>query len=180
MKGQSGFTLLEIMVALAILAVGLLTLMGAQGNSLRASGRAENMQTASLLGRQKMNEKLLEIEKDMAKGKFPDEKEEQGTFEEPLDRYRWEFKIVKVEIPVVGEGGGEGAQAGANGEKPTTGTGTSSSDAVAAPEAAQKNLAQMVTKKISESVREVDLKVIWEELEEEQSLTFTTHLSRLP
>jgi hypothetical protein len=38
----------------------------------------------------------------------------------------------------------------------------------------------MVTKKISESVREISAKVLWDELGEEQSLTLTTHVSRVP
>ena len=51
---------------------------------------------------------------------------------------------------------------------------------VQAPESAQRSLAQMVTKKISESVREISTKVLWEELGEEQSLMLTTHVSRVP
>jgi prepilin-type N-terminal cleavage/methylation domain-containing protein len=175
---RRGFTLLEIMVALAILSFGLLSLIGAQGNSLRASGRAENIQTASLLGRQIMNEKLIEFQKNLLKGSFPDEKEENGAFDPPLDRFRWEFKVRKVEIPVIGESGGavEAAPgAGEGGGTPGTAEGT-----VQAPESAQRSLAQMVTKKISESVREISAKVLWDELGEEQSLTLTTHVSRVP
>ncbi len=169
---KKGFTLLEIMVALAILAVGMLSLIGAQGNALRASGRAENIQTATLLARQKMTEKMIEIQKEMGKGSFPDDsKNDQGTFDPPWDRYRWEFAVRKVEIPVVGE---PPAEAGAAG---TAGGG--SGDTVQAPAAAQQSLAKMVTKKISESVREISMKILWEEMGEEQFLTVTTHIARV-
>ncbi len=171
-----GFSLLEIMVSLAILSIGLLALIGSQGNSLRASGRAENIQMATLLGRQRLNEKILELNKDMAKGTFPDENEEQGTFDEPNEEYRWEIKIRKVQIPVLGDGGGEAGAAGGGSGTPTQAGG----DTVAAPESAQRGLAQMVSKKISESIREVSAKVIWDEIGEEQSLTLTTHIAKVP
>jgi tetratricopeptide (TPR) repeat protein len=46
-------------------------------------------------------EKMLELQKDLDKGKFPDEgSEDQGTFDPPLDRFRWEFAVKKVEIQV--------------------------------------------------------------------------------
>ncbi|HCU23394.1 MAG TPA: hypothetical protein DF383_00110 [Deltaproteobacteria bacterium] len=169
--GDRGFTLIEIMIALSILAISLLSLYAAQGNSLRASGRAENIQTASALARQKMTEKLIELQKEMVKGSFPDEKaDEQGVFDPPLDNYRWEFSVRKVEIPLV-EGGGAAL--------PTDSTGQEVGKDKQVPESAQRSLMQIVTKKISESVREITVKVIWQELEEDQSLSVTTHLAKL-
>jgi len=160
-KAPAGFTLLEIMIALAILSLGLVSLFGAQGNSLRESGRAENMQTASMLARQKMTEKMLDLEKDIAKGSFPDDNSnDQGTFDKPMEKFRWEFTVKKVEIPVAQNAQDQAPQpgdTGANGEK-------SGANVNQAPANAQQNLAQMVTKKISESVREISVKVIWEEL----------------
>lgn len=170
---QSGFTLIEIMIAISILAVSIVSLYTAQGNSLRASGRAESIQSASLLARQIMTQKLLEIRKDMEKGSFPDDsKNDTGQFEAPYDKYRWEFTVRKVEIPLA-----KGPQQQAPAPQP--GEAKSGSDANQAPADAQQNLAQMVTKKISESIREINTKVVWEELGEEQSITVTTHISKL-
>jgi len=179
-RNERGFTLLEIMIALAILSIGLMAIFTAQGTSLRASGRAENIQTASMLAQQKMTEKLLELEPEIAKGSFPDDtKNDQGNFDKPLEDFRWEFFVKKVEIPVAGGEGGGGQQApsagGPDAAAPKTG-----SDANQAPADAQKNLAQMVTKKISESVRELSVKVTWKELEVEQSLVVTTHITKVP
>ncbi|MFO1462566.1 MAG: prepilin-type N-terminal cleavage/methylation domain-containing protein [bacterium] len=173
-----GFTLIEIMIALSILSISLLSIYAAQGNSLRASGRAENIQTASMLARQKMTEKMIELQKDLDKGKFPDEQiNDQGSFDPPFDRFRWEFAVRKVEIPVIQAPGQEGGAATGGG--PATSTGKEPGAANQAPEAAQENLAKIVTKKISESVREITTKVIWEELEEEQNLVVTTHIAKL-
>ena len=181
-KRESGFTLIEIMISLSILSITLVSIYVAQGNSLRASGRAENIQTASSLARQKMTEMMLELQKDLDKGKFPDEgTEEQGTFDPPLDRFRWEFAVKKVEIKMADTPSGEGASGGAPapGAGPTTSTGEEAGQTNEAPEAAMRNMAQMVTKKINESVREISTKVIWEELGEEQSLVVTTHIAKL-
>jgi general secretion pathway protein I len=170
---QRGFTLVEIMIALAILAVGLLALYTAQGNSLRASGNAERIQVASMLAREKMTEKMIEINKDLEKGSFPDDKtEETGEFESPFEDYHWEYTVRKVEIPIAGGegGGGEGSQ---------TGEGTQGGEANQAPAAAQRNMAQIVSKKIAESIREINIRIIWEELGEEQSIKVTSHVSKL-
>lgn len=177
-KQSAGFSLVEIMFALAILSFSIMAVYTAVGNSLRASGRSENVRMASMLARQKMAEKMIELQKDLDKGKFPDDQvNDQGNFEPPLDRYRWEFAVRKVEIPVVELPGQEGAEATGGG--PSTSTGTEPGAANQAPAAAQENLAKLVTKKISESVREITLKVIWEELETEQSLSITTHIAKL-
>ncbi len=163
------------MIALSILSVGLLAIYAAQGNSLRASARAENILNASLLARQIMTEKLIETQKDLEKGSLPaDDTEEHGDFDPPFDNYHWVFSVRKVEIPVLGEGGGGGGEggAGAEGEKQPGAQNQ-------APEQVQRSMAQIVTKKISENVREITVKITWEELGEEQSLNVTTHISRL-
>lgn len=177
----SGFTLVEIMIALAILSIGLLSLYTAQGNSLRASGRAEDIQTASLLARQLMAQKMLEIEQGMSKGQLPEDKEvETGEFDPPFDRYRWEYSVRQVTIPLSGgtvdgtEPGGNTAENQAQQGSPQPGKG-----AEMAPESAQRSIAQIVTKKIKEAVREINVKVIWEDLGEEQSIKVTTHVAKL-
>jgi general secretion pathway protein I len=165
-----GFTLIEIMIAMAILSIGLVSIYTAQGNSLRASGNAEKIQTAAMLARQIMTEKMMGVEISLQKGVFPaDQEEDSGEFEAPFDEYRWEYSVRKVEIPI-GSGGGEeqGAEGGAQG-----------TEANQAPESAQNNLAQMVSKKLSDTIREINVKIIWEELGEEQSIKVTTHVANL-
>ncbi|MEM6734211.1 MAG: prepilin-type N-terminal cleavage/methylation domain-containing protein, partial [Myxococcota bacterium] len=51
---KRGFTLLEVMIALLILAVSLAVLLQAQAGSLANSSRARDMTVATLLARSKM------------------------------------------------------------------------------------------------------------------------------
>lgn len=164
--GKLGFSLLEIMIAMAILSVGLLAFYGAQGNSLRASGRAENILRASQLAQQKMTEMLLEIDKDIQGGTLPDENANQsGSFDPPYEDYRWEFTVRKVELPLSG-GGGEAGGENQEGAPP-------------ASNLIQAKVTQMVSRKIKETVREIKVKVLWEELGEEQSLALNTHIASI-
>lgn len=171
-RHAKGFTLVEIMIAIAILSIGLVSIYTAQGNSLRASGNAERIQTAAMLARQIMTEKMLEVEKNLQKGTFPADKEEDsGEFEAPFQEYRWEYLVRKVEIPIGGGGGGDQPQPGTEGAQ--------GPNANQAPESAQSNLANMVSKKLSDTIREINVKIIWEELGEEQSIKVTTHVAKL-
>ncbi|OGQ68809.1 MAG: hypothetical protein A3F89_07505 [Deltaproteobacteria bacterium RIFCSPLOWO2_12_FULL_50_11] len=61
-KSKGGFTLIEVMVAIAILAVSLTALFNFQSNSVIASARAEKMGIATLLAREKMALALIELE----------------------------------------------------------------------------------------------------------------------
>jgi prepilin-type N-terminal cleavage/methylation domain-containing protein len=175
-SGSAGFTLVEIMISIAILSISLVSIYVAQGNSLRASGSAEKIQIASLLAQQKMNEKILEINKDMEKGLLPEDKAiESGNFEAPFEAYRWEYSVRSVTLPLAGGGGGAEAGTGGAGE----GENTQGTGAQMAPESAQRSIAQIVTKKIQEAVREINVRIVWEELGEEQDIKVSTHVAKL-
>ncbi|MBX3251491.1 MAG: prepilin-type N-terminal cleavage/methylation domain-containing protein [Myxococcales bacterium] len=51
-----GFTLMEVMVAVGILAVGLVTVFSSQGQAIKVGTRAQHLNVAALLARCKMNE----------------------------------------------------------------------------------------------------------------------------
>ena len=182
-SGSEGFTLLEIMIALAILSISLLSLYSSIGNSLKASGFAEDMDRAMQLARQRMSEIRITLDEEMARGAFPDEKEEEGTFDKPNDRFKWSYTLRKVEVPAINPAGLEG---GVQGTGAPAGEGEGSTTPTTQPtpgiEQAATNMAQVVSKKISESIRELKLTVSWGEAaegEEEEHVVLTTHVVKL-
>src|SRR5919108_3458764 len=81
-----GFTLLEVLVAVAIVALALVTFMGLHLRSLDATIRAQDLSTAVLLAQAKMT----------TMGEFPDTGEEQGKFEGPeLERFQWATAVTE-------------------------------------------------------------------------------------
>ena len=75
---RGGFTLLEVLVALAILAAGLLGLLELLSGSLRLSGGARDVTAASVYASQRLEEALL--------APRTEEGRETGLFGE---KYRW-------------------------------------------------------------------------------------------
>ena len=80
-KSSKGFTLLEVMIALAILAVGLVTVMQLFSSSLRNAKVSNDYTNAIFAARQKMEEMLV-LTEDIT------EMEESGEFEN-LPGYSW-------------------------------------------------------------------------------------------
>ncbi len=80
----AGFTLLEVMVALAIVAIVLVPLLHLHLKSLDATVQAQDLTTAVLLAEGHL----------ASLGDFPEPGEEEGTFDAPeLARYRWQTVV---------------------------------------------------------------------------------------
>ncbi|ABB33581.1 general secretion pathway protein I, putative [Geobacter metallireducens RCH3] len=84
-----GFTLLEVMVALAIMAGVVFTVIGAVNYHLSIVERDRRETVAVLLARQKLSD--LEEEKDI-----PEKKE--GTFAPTRPEYSWEMTATPTEV----------------------------------------------------------------------------------
>lgn len=149
---KKGFSLLEVMIAVAILAFSFITLLNFQGQTMFRVGRAEKITLATFLARQKMGETLLQIEKEYFQQRvFPEDKSDSGEFDEPYENFKWEWNIRKVEIPAPsGEEGGP-----------------------------MMAMVGMVTSQIKELVRELKLTIKWEELGKEKTLDVVTHITKL-
>lgn len=154
---QNGFTLLEVMIAISILAVSLLAIFGLQSTSLIGSARAQRIAVSTELARQKMVRTLLDIETGISKGEFPEDKAEEGTFEEEkFPDYLWKLTIKKVEIPTppAAEGAGD----------------------------IMARIFQTISEQLTLMTREVKLTVSWKEEgfdEEEVGIILTTHVVRM-
>ena len=92
----AGFTLLEVLVAVAIVAFALVTFMGLHLRSLDATIRAQDVTTAVLLAQGKI----------AGMGEFPDTGEEKGKFEGPeLERFQWATAVTEHTLDALSEGG---------------------------------------------------------------------------
>lgn len=79
-----GFTLLEVMVAIAILAIALTTLLGSQGQSMFAADEANFYVNSSFLARKKLTELLAE---------GSDPIDTSGDFGESYPTYFWRVEV---------------------------------------------------------------------------------------
>jgi len=87
---SAGFTLLEVMVAVAILAMVLVTLMGVKNRSMEDVMLADHITTATMLAKRKMTEVLLS-------GQLS-QKEDAGEFpEEEFTGYTWKQDIAFIQ-----------------------------------------------------------------------------------
>jgi len=104
---RAGFTLLEVMIALAILGAALVVLLRLATSDVRASHRARMLTIATGLARAKM----LDMEELLAKNGFQDTgEEEEGDFsDEGQPKFTWHAQIQKVELPPMGQPGDDGA-----------------------------------------------------------------------
>lgn len=89
---DSGFTLLEMMVALAVVGIALVVLLGLAQRSILVNQRLQQMTRATLLAKQQ----LAEIELGTAVGLD----QNQGVFAEPNQDYHW--RAVYTATPIAG------------------------------------------------------------------------------
>jgi len=97
--GSAGFTLLEIMVAVAILSSTLVVLLQIVTNNIRATNHAKLQTAATFLARNKMSDVEDEILYD---GFSSDSETAKGTFKDEgrgYDKFRWETSIERIELP---------------------------------------------------------------------------------
>ncbi len=190
---RRGFTLLEVMVALALLAAALMAIADLSGNALRNHAYARDLSAATLLARGKM----AELEQKYDDEGFKDfDQEEEGDFTDAgRPDVHWRFQLVKPDgdlsadqlVSLLAGGGadaqdliakvmggmgaagaltGAGAQGGATATNPLAGvlTGLLQSQLTAFGETLKK------------SFREARLTVSWRDGATSHGFAVTTHL----
>jgi general secretion pathway protein I len=85
-----GFTLLEVMIAVALIAVALVTLLGSQSQSVSYANSAKFETMAALLAQSKMSEILIQDAGALSG--------DSGDFGEDYQGYAWEAKVSDVAI----------------------------------------------------------------------------------
>lgn len=95
--GAAGFTLLEVLVAVAILAIMLTSLLGSQLNSIQATRYARDISVAALLAEWQ----IIELENQVRKEGFVNsDVEVEGDFADlGWDEFEWACTVHFVELP---------------------------------------------------------------------------------
>lgn len=166
---QAGFTLLEVMLALAILALGLTMTSESQQMSMRQVSRAKMMTIATLLAR----EKMIEVEDELFEEGFSEfDEEDKGDFGRDFKRFSYKLNIEKVELPAAADTDGlsQTLTEGAGGE----GEGAGGGMAALGGQMIGQYL-EMIRSVIEQSIRRVTLDVIWKEGRRERSITVSCY-----
>lgn len=154
-----GFTLIEIMVAVSILAISLIAIIGSQALTIDLFGVSRNTSIGTMLAKKKMGALELEF-----KGKYFGEipEEEEGDFKgDGFPDFKWKYtfkedeEIIKLGEIATGEGEGKENIAGL------------ASMAGIHP----KYISDILTK----NVRKLELTVSWEDGLDTDELTVWTH-----
>lgn len=93
---NAGFTLLEVMVALAIVSVALVSLLSLGNRTIATHARLQKLTRATLLAQQRM----AVTEVDARLGRL-DQNRQAGIFAEPFSEYRWRLEFAETPLPSV-------------------------------------------------------------------------------
>jgi general secretion pathway protein I len=85
---RAGFTLLEVMIAVAVIAIALVAVFGSQSQSLTLANEAKFNTTAALLAQKKMAE--IEVKRPLEPGSAS------GDFGEDFPGYEWDLRVDDV------------------------------------------------------------------------------------
>lgn len=102
LSGQSGFTLLEVLVAVSIVGIALVVLLRLHLLSLDATLAAQDLSTAVLLAQGRMAILLAQS---------PPPGEDEGQYDEPdLERFRWTTSVRQFGLGAEDEPGSAGVR----------------------------------------------------------------------
>lgn len=162
---RAGFTLLEVMIAMAILSVSLVGLYLTTGRAIRISMHARSMTQATFLCRQKM----AEIQNEFVTEGFKDEagaKEDRGDFPDPaFKQFRYVTIIEKIRLPATDQLQSaatkmlQDKQSAAGKDKPSSSSSSSGSNMASG----MSGMLGPVKEMLEQGIRRVTVKVLWDE-----------------
>jgi general secretion pathway protein I len=195
-SSQAGFTLLEVLVALGILATSYVALLQTLSGSIRLSAYGRQVTVAAFLAQAKMEL----AEQNLIKDGFPvDSETKDGTFEDDgYPGYRWKLEVRKVELPIgealnylLSDHSGKDDKKSDTHNKASDGSpevkallsALGSAGGTGAMGAALGNIGgitEMLSKQMEEVLREMQLTVEWGEGGPGKRLVVTTHIVNMP
>ncbi|MFL5812366.1 MAG: prepilin-type N-terminal cleavage/methylation domain-containing protein [Bdellovibrionia bacterium] len=162
---QSGFTLLETLIAVTVMLIAFAAILGIQSNSINTTIRARSVTTVAMLLKDEMVQTEYEIQ-----GKSFDEvkKEDAGTFPAPYNAdYRWTRVVKEIEFPNLDMASGGGST--------STGTPSNKNGNQEGPNEMLSLVTKLVTQFLSKALREVTVTVYYKTGGKEMSYSATTY-----
>jgi general secretion pathway protein I len=171
LSNRSGFTLLEVMIAVTLMLIAWTSIFATQSSSQTVVWKSTKLNDVTMLARSKMSEIETEIE-----GKRFEEvkKEESGTFPDPWKEYSWKKEIKEVEFPNISMQGGGGSGESGSGDAKDSGGSSAEDSASGNNTDAIERMMRLITKFLSQSIREVRLTLNWKQGASDASFTLTT------
>lgn len=175
-RSSGGFSLLEVMVSVAIMALAVVVILEITTSNVRAAHHARLLTVATFLARAK----LALIEDQILEAGFVDaDEEDEGDFaDEGYPQVRWQSLIEKIELPT--DAIAKAQEAGAE----AAGTSSSPMTALAGLLGGfMTSLVEPIRVGLEESVRRVTMRVLWAEVgrgeQQFEVVTFMTDPAKL-
>jgi len=197
-RERNGFTLLEVIVALAIMVLAMTALVETQGNAAKMTLAAQRVVMATDLASYKLTEVLLIMEEEgfgdmdlYEAGDFDDLGDDvlNTAFDDALDDYEWEWWVSQIDIGLAGDVAAmtedleeSGLFKGGSGDASMQGQDMPSGAPTEMPDLGMFGLSpELMTEQLAPFVREVRVRVWWGEDSEEaekrgDEVYMTTHI----
>jgi prepilin-type N-terminal cleavage/methylation domain-containing protein len=175
-RRDGGFSLLEVMVSVAIMSLALLTLIEITTNNLRAAAHARQLTQATFLARTRIAALEDQI---LVEGFVDTDQEDAGDFgDDGHAEFRWQTLVEKIELPVDAAQKAQEA-ASQKQQQSTTGTTTNPMSALTGMMGGfMSALVEPIRMGLEESVRRVTVRVMWFEAGRgQQSFELVTYLT---
>jgi len=161
---ERGFTLLETIIALAIMVIAFASIISVESGSINAAIKSKQLNVVGMLAKNKMIDTEYEIE-----GKVFEEvkKEDSGAFPAPYEDYHWKTEVKEIKFPSLNfsGGGGQGKDAGSSGNSNSNSGGQDLGDL----------MTKLVTQYLSKALREVSVTIIWKKGSSDQQFALSTY-----
>lgn len=189
---RAGFTLLEVIIALGIMAVALVVLVDTQSLAVFMTADAERTARATMLAEEKTMEVMLKLERE---GWTSQDVEETGTFEgfgeeefrgeslhldleADLEDFQWAYTVRRIELTLPSDLGGMADTLQGNGYFPEAEEGAPEGPDVASsiPDLSTFGVTpEVMGEYLSDYIREVRVVVWWGENEDETDQVEIVH-----
>ena len=165
LKSQSGFTFIEILVAIAIFVLAVIAAVNVASGSVHAVQDSKDISMATWL----LQSKMVELETKLENQGFDKGCEESanGTFDEPNEKYSWSSICQEIDF-YLSETAAQLASA----------TGEEEDSNNTQTDQITKLVLQTASQYITNSTRELHVEIKWNQFGNERTVSATTHFAR--